>query len=109
LKATGKQLTTTTEISDTAIRKNHHQGLELAQEALDSVPLELREFGAMTMAIDPKKIPEAKKMIINFRKQMAQFLEVDHQTEVYRLQMQFFPLTKNLKSKNKKLNEGVSL
>lgn len=109
LKATGLQLTTTTEISDTAIRKNHHQGLELAQEALDTVPLELREFGAMTMAIDPKKIPEAKKMIINFRKQMAQLLEVDQQTEVYRLQMQFFPLTQKIKSKNKKLIEGVSL
>lgn len=106
LKASGQNLMTTTEISDVAIRKNHHQGLELAEAALDSVPLALREFGAMTMAIDSKKIPDAKKLISNFRRQMSQFLEVDEQTEVYRLQVQFFPLTKIL---NHKMNQRSPL
>lgn len=98
LKTTGHQLTTTTDISDVAIRKNHHEGLIKAAEALDNVPLEIREFGAMTMAIDTTKIPEAKRMIVNFRKELAHFLEQDNQTEVYRLQVQFFPLTKQIRN-----------
>lgn len=94
IKATGEIFSSTQDIPSSAIKKNHQQGLELALEALHEVSVELREFGATTMIIDPKKIPEAKKMIRELRKKTMQVLESGEKLEVYRLQVQLFPLTK---------------
>ena len=103
LKRTGKSFATQNDVSDVAIRKNHRQGLELAVDALERVPILEREFGSMTLAIDPRYIPQAKFRIREFRKEMAQLLEVKNQSDVYRLQIQFFPVTQfqNQKTKNR--------
>lgn len=60
--------------STKARRMLQSQVLELAQKSLDSVPLEEREQSAVIMAIDTKKIPEAKKIIDQFRRDMITLL-----------------------------------
>jgi hypothetical protein len=46
------------------------------------------------MAIDPRKMEEAKRRIEEFKNQMADLLTEGNCKEVYQLNIQFFPLTK---------------
>ena len=48
----------------------------------------------MTMAIDPLKLPEAKKLISAFNRKMSRFLEGGDKKEVYELQISLFSLQK---------------
>ena len=44
------------------------------------------------MAIDPTKLPEARRRIRQFRDELCDYLESGDQTEVYRWNMQLVPL-----------------
>jgi uncharacterized protein (TIGR02147 family) len=94
LKATGVQYATSDEIANVSLRNSHSKDLELAQKSLEQDEIEDRDFTAMTLAIDPKKLPMAKKMIREFRDRLGTFLESESKTEVYKICMQLFPLTK---------------
>jgi hypothetical protein len=48
----------------------------------------------MTMAIDPKKLPQAKERIRDFRRGLSEFLESGNRSEVYRINIQLMPVTK---------------
>ena len=98
LKKTEINIASSNEVSSAAIRKFTAQLLEKATVALDEQSLEQRDFGTMTMAIDPKKIPEAKKMIRKFRRDLTEFLESGERTEVYALCTQLFSLSTNSKT-----------
>ena len=87
--------TTTDEVANLSLRKSHAQNLELAQRSLENAPIEQRDFTAITMAIDPAKISEAKKMIREFRDRLCAHLEAERRTEVYKLCVQLIPLSRN--------------
>lgn len=87
-------ISTTDDILNLSIQKNHLQHLELAGEKLENTPLELREYTSVTLATNPLKIAEAKKMIRNFKRKLTRFLEDTEKTEVYTLAIQLFPLSK---------------
>ncbi|MDR3608123.1 MAG: DUF4423 domain-containing protein [Oligoflexia bacterium] len=105
LRVTGKQFTTTNDVPDSSIRKNHAQSLELALDALESVPIELREFSGMVIAADPDLLPEAKKRIRELRREIMEILESGKKKEVYRLSVQLFPLSQAMANQS----EGKSL
>lgn len=98
LEKTEVNIASSNEIPSAAIRKFTSQLLEKAVIALDEQSVEKRDFGTMTMAIDPKKIPEAKKMIRKFRRELTGYLEAGDRTEVYALCTQFFSLSTNSKT-----------
>ncbi|MBX2987952.1 MAG: TIGR02147 family protein [Bdellovibrionaceae bacterium] len=79
-----------------AIRKYHRQILALAEEKITETPLEARDFSAMTMAIDPKNIPLAKKAIESFQEEMVSLLEKGNCQAVYTFSCQLFPVTEAL-------------
>ncbi len=79
-------------------RRFEKQGLQKASEALEHVPVEQRDITSITMAIDPAKLPQAKELIRRFRREMAQFLEQGERKEVYKLNVQLFPLSKNVEA-----------
>jgi uncharacterized protein (TIGR02147 family) len=87
-----KSIRTTTDIPSKALRKAHLQYLHKAIESLNRHAVEQRDISGITMAIDYKRLPQAKKMIQKFRQQLAQFLETDQPDSVYRLNLQLFPL-----------------
>lgn len=89
-----KPLTTTTNIPSASIVEHHRQSIEKALIALEDVSVEFRDFTAVTYAIDLKKIDEAKECILSFHRKLGKLLESDEANEVYRLNIQFFPLTK---------------
>lgn len=89
-----KDISSSDGISNPALRKTHSTNLELAELALLDVPLEKRDFSAVTMAIDPGKISEARKLLRKMRDKVSKKLETGNRTEVYKLCIQLFPLTK---------------
>lgn len=91
--ATGLSYATPDGIAEVSLRRAHATNLDLAKASLERDSLEERDFTSMTMAIDPRKIPEAKKRIREFQKELCAFLESGEQTEVYKVCTQFFPLT----------------
>lgn len=92
-KQTGHPLTTTDDIPSGAIKAYHRSIIDVAKSKLDTIPVDEREYGAVTMAINPAKLEKAKKMIREFQNQFCEELEVGKKKSVYTLSMQFFPLT----------------
>jgi len=94
LAPTGNDLSTTTDIPSSAIRKHHSQNLRLAEESLHRDPVEFREFSSVTMAMNPEKLPAVKQILLKTRKKISDLLESDDASEVYTLSFQLFPLTR---------------
>ncbi|HUP56547.1 MAG TPA: TIGR02147 family protein [Bdellovibrionota bacterium] len=94
LVTTGHETETTNEVPDQAIRGAHRQYIEKAVASLENDDLSVRDITGITMGVAIDKLPEAKKMIRTFRRNMARFLSKGDQTEVYRLNVQLFPLTR---------------
>ena len=93
LKPTGKAYASTDEIVNLSLRRAHAQNLELARQSLERDGVDRRDFVAVTVATDPAKMAEAKNQIRIFRDQMMAFLESGPKKEVYKLCMQFIPLS----------------
>ncbi len=92
-RLTGSQFTTTDDVADISMRRAHSEDLRLAQESLDRDSVEERDFTNMTMAIDPGRIPHAKKLIREFRDSLCAYLEGGEKKEVYKMAFHLFPLT----------------
>lgn len=93
IQATGKSYTTSDDIANISLRRSHAQNLELARASLDNDPIERRDFTAITMAIDPALLSEAKKRVRAFRDRLCAFLESGEKKEVYKLCIQLIPLS----------------
>jgi uncharacterized protein (TIGR02147 family) len=90
---TDANVATTEDILSPALRKSHKEYLEIGLEKLESIPLELRDFSASTMALDIQRMPEIKKLIRDFRKRLMAFAEKGKTTDVYQICLQLYPLT----------------
>lgn len=98
--ATLKNLATPTDLPSTALKTFHSQMIRKALESLDSDTGVDRDITGITMAIDKSKLPAAKQMIKEFRRQLCGFLESGDANEVYHLNLQLFPLTKTKSGEN---------
>lgn len=86
-----------------AVRIMHKQMGGFAMKALEELPLSERNFTGMTMGISKKYYERFIAEITDFRRRIAAIVSEDTETEqVYRLNLQFFPLTKNIKETFKK-------
>ena len=93
LRLTRTSYTTSDEVTNTAVRKNHSQILERARESLESDEIGMRDSTSMMMAINTERLPEAKKLIREFRDKLSAFLEGGKQKEVYALAVNLIPIT----------------
>jgi uncharacterized protein (TIGR02147 family) len=79
----------------TEAKKNHQrQVVKMGLDAIDLFPIEERDMSNMTMAINSKKLPEAKKLIKKFRRDLCTFLSDGEKNQVYQLGIQLYPLSK---------------
>ncbi|MBT3583467.1 MAG: TIGR02147 family protein [Halobacteriovoraceae bacterium] len=90
---TAEPIRTNTDVPSSALRSHHEQHLKNACKKIYEVELDRREFSSMTMAIDPSKIPEAKKLLLKYKRKIANLLETDNPTDVYLFSVNLFPLT----------------
>ena len=67
--------------------------MELAQKSLTTDPVQERDFTSITMAINSKKLAEAKVLIRKFQDELSGLLEDSTPDQVYRLCVQLFPLS----------------
>lgn len=87
-------VTTTHDVPSTALRKAHRATLERAIYSLEHHGVEERDITGMTLTVPLHKLREAKRRIAEFRRSLTAFLEEEPGEEVYRLNIQLFPLRK---------------
>lgn len=84
-----------------AHRNQQKEILEGAIDALAEIPIEWRSQSSMTMAIDVEKLPEARDMIKDFRRNLGRLLSSSKNlNEVYQLSVSLYPLTNNYNREN---------
>lgn len=87
-----KNLSTSIDIPSSALRRVHREYIEKSIYSLENHSTDQRDVSGITMAISKNKLPQAKKMIQEFRRNLCQFLEDGEKEEVYRLNIQLFPM-----------------
>jgi uncharacterized protein (TIGR02147 family) len=90
------------DVTPVAVRGLHRQMGEIALDAIEGVPQDERHFSGLTLGITRDAYGKIVRKIAEFRKELVAIATRDSATdEVYRLNVQFFPMTK--KSLNKKV------
>ncbi len=89
-------LTTSQDVPSTALKQSHREGLEQAIQAIEQAPLQSRDISSITMAINVSQIPKAKELIRKFRRDLSGLLESGVRSEVYNLNIQLVPVTKEI-------------
>jgi uncharacterized protein (TIGR02147 family) len=86
------------EVKSLAVRTFHRQVLKQAIEALEDLPMDQREFGALIFQLPEEALPELKARLKNFRKELHQWaLEQNQPSQdkaVVQLNLKMFPQTK---------------
>ena len=94
LKRTESRYQTSDDIANLAIRRSHVKDLELIQGSLDRDALANRDITSITIAVDPSQIAEAKKAVRQFQDLFINRFVSRNASEVYRLSISFFPLSR---------------
>ncbi len=98
--STPKTTVVTPELTSAAQKKLQRQILEKSIEAIEEVPIALRDHTAMTLAIDPAKLMDAKERIKKFRRSLSKFLSRGSPcSEVYHLSLSLYPVTRTQERK----------
>jgi hypothetical protein len=92
-KTTGALRTANTAITSVAHRRRQKQILLKSLHSLENDPIESRNHSATTVAIDPRRLPEAKQRILKFQADMAEFLMSGPKAQVYELIVNLIPLS----------------
>lgn len=77
-----------------ALRKIHAGYISKAIDTLGASPEVERDVSGITVLISKSKLPEASRRIKQFRRSLATFLESPEGEELYRINIQLFPLKK---------------
>jgi len=93
---TGGPVSTTTGVPNQFLRLAHQDTLRHVVESMPHVPLDKRDISSITLPIDERKLQEAKTLIRTFRRKLAHLLTQGTQNQVYTLNIQLFPLSKDL-------------
>jgi uncharacterized protein (TIGR02147 family) len=83
-------------LTSSAHKQLQRHVLQKALDAIDTISIEEKDISSMTMAIDESKIPQAKKLITKFRRDLCAFLETGKQTRVFNLGIQLYPISKTM-------------
>jgi uncharacterized protein (TIGR02147 family) len=108
LRQQTQQLATTEDITSQALQLAHLGELDLAKARLTSTPVNLRDYSSNCMAINRHKLPQAKRLIREFRRKMETLLETGSRKDVYLLGIQLFPLTQRETSTRQRLKSAPS-
>jgi uncharacterized protein (TIGR02147 family) len=93
LKPTHTNLNTSRGIPSPALREAHAQYIDKAKSALTDFSVNERDITGTTLAVSYKNLPKAKELIRQFRQELSEILEQGEADDVFRLNIQLFPLT----------------
>ncbi len=94
--------------TDQALQQLQNNILDKSKEAIKNTPANLRDHTSLMLPVDEEDIPEVKNMIKKFRRKLSRFLERRdcNPSQIYQIQVGFFPLTTINKKKTKKNTQG---
>ncbi len=104
LKSSSKMLFVDQKSSELSMRQFHLQRCDQAKHALTDPSPEAfpnQFFSGLTLAIDRKRMPEFKKKLKEISEEVMAFAMSDSYSDVYHLNLHFFPVTKNEKDKTR--------
>jgi uncharacterized protein (TIGR02147 family) len=81
-------------VSSAAIRAHHLQMIEKAKQALNETPLEERDIRGSAFVFSRSRLSRAREIIQKFHQEMRALEGPASDNEVYRINTQFFPITK---------------
>jgi uncharacterized protein (TIGR02147 family) len=94
-KVTDKSISTPKEVLNLAITNYHMEIGTLAVDSINTIPVDKRNFSAMTLGISRDTYNEICEDIYNLRKKILQKVENDKSADnVYQLNFQFFPVSR---------------
>lgn len=94
-----KLISTGSEVESLAVRDLHLQMANLAEEAIKNIPKKERDISGLTMGMSRNTCKKIIEELKNFRERMIRIIAEDEDAvdQVYRLNLQFFPLSKRIK------------
>lgn len=93
-------LNTPSQIKDKGLRQFTIESLEKAIESLRQDKVEDRDFSTVSLTINKKDLPKAKKMLEEFRYKFDQEIESVPGEELYKLVLGFYPVSRSTEGKN---------
>jgi uncharacterized protein (TIGR02147 family) len=93
-------LNTPSQIKDKGLRQFTIESLEKAIESLRQDKVEDRDFSTVSLTVNKKDLPKAKKMLEEFRYKFDQEIESVPGEELYKLVLGFYSISKSIKEKN---------
>ena len=95
IKRTVTKYRTSDDLINSAIKKSHHEALDLAHDKLDEVSVENRDYTSITFPFDLNKMQKAKELIRKFQDDFLEIVQTEStDKEVFKMAIQLFPLTK---------------
>jgi len=106
-KQVKKIVSTGSEVESLAIRDLHIQMARLALYALETISKEERDISGLTMGVSRKTVSSIKEEVKNFRERIMRIVAEDENPvdQVYRLNLQFFPLSRLFKKNEEGAHE----
>ncbi|MBC7429896.1 MAG: TIGR02147 family protein [Bacteriovorax sp.] len=95
LQRTAVTLKTPDNIPNDYLKNAQANNLKMGVDSIFKDDVAIRDFTAMTMAIDPDKIQYAKELIRKFQKDISLMLEHGEKKEVYKMVVGLYPLTRS--------------
>ncbi len=93
LSRTEKRITTANKnLTSAALKKLQKQIREKAIHSIEHDSIEARSMTSLTMAINPRKIEQAKQLIDEFQEKLSDLLEEGNKEKVYQLEIGLFPI-----------------
>lgn len=82
------------DVSNASLRLLHFELLQKSRTALETLPVEDRDFTGYMLNLNPSQLPRVKEKIRKFQDELSAEFESQPQPEVYQLCVQLFPLTR---------------
>jgi transcriptional regulator with XRE-family HTH domain len=89
--------TTTQDVPSEVLRRFHAIALSHVGDSLARDPIEERDVSTLVMAIDPRRLGEAKQLIGDFRRALCRLLETGERCRVYSLSIGLIPVGPGIK------------
>lgn len=99
---TYKKTSVPNDVRNDGVRLYHKSVLEFSKSALDEVELDEREFQSFAISMSKLKTPRGKQMIRQFLTKLERETQDDQTDSVYQFNIQFFRLTNDSSSSQKK-------
>jgi uncharacterized protein (TIGR02147 family) len=93
LRVANAESETTHDIPSAAIREHHKQMMQAAMEALETRPVAERQFNSLTFNVDPRRLPEIRKHLLDFIRLLDTDFSNKESDSVFQLNLQFFEHT----------------